>query len=99
MAWLTNRTKNEVEQSQRLKLFSTFVVPDKYPPQNQSVNMTADDQTQDGGAATPLLVTTRPRVSRATSQEFGQADFQGWTRGGVTGMAGGRKVSEKKKLK
>ena len=48
--------------------------------------MTADDQTQDGGAATPLLVTTRPRVSRATSQEFGQADFQGWTRGGVTGM-------------
>ena len=45
MAWLTNRTKNEVEQGQRLKLFSTFVVPDKFPPQNQSVNMAADDQT------------------------------------------------------
>ena len=80
MAWLTNRTKIEVEQSQRQKLFSTFEVPDKYPPQNQTVYMTADDQTQDGGAATPPLIPGRARMSRATSQEFGTADYQGWTK-------------------
>ena len=102
VAWLTNRTKHEVEQSQRHRLFSTFFVPDKYPAQNQSVSMTAGDQNQQsfqeglGGASASPLTPVRPRTGPAASQELGppqQQDFQRWTQGRVRKTGDGMRVT------